>query len=87
MRNRVFVLGAGFSRAAGIPLAKELWQEVYRRSRTLTGRAAKFHEDLETYIEYKKNCDGHPEEISPKRLPNLKESQLADNEVLSLRPK
>jgi Beta/Gamma crystallin len=35
----------------------------------------------------KKNCDGHPEEISPKRLPNLKESQLADNEVLSLRPK
>lgn len=57
-RYRVFVLGAGFSRAAGLPLAPELWREVQRRARGLTGRAEQFRDDLETYIQYRKDCDG-----------------------------
>lgn len=57
-RYRIFVLGAGFSRAAGVPLAFELWRDVQRRARTLSGRAEQFWEDLETYIQYRKACDG-----------------------------
>jgi len=57
-RYRIFVLGAGFSRAAGLPLAAELWREVQRRARTLTGRAEQFQDDLQTYIQYRKACDG-----------------------------
>ena len=55
---RLFVLGAGFSRAAGLPLAVELWPEVQRRARTLPGRAKQFWDDLEIYIQYRKDCDG-----------------------------
>jgi hypothetical protein len=57
-RYRIFVLGAGFSCAAGLPLAVELWREVQRRARTLSGRAEQFWDDLETYIQYRKACDG-----------------------------
>jgi len=57
-RYRIFVLGAGFSHAAGLPLATELWREVQRRARGLTGRAEQFRDDLETYIQYRKVCDG-----------------------------
>lgn len=52
------MLGAGFSRAAGLPLAVDLWREVQRRARTLSGRAEQFWDDLETYIQYRKACDG-----------------------------
>ncbi len=38
-RFAVFVLGAGFSRSAGLPLAPELWKEVRRRAELMTGRA------------------------------------------------
>jgi hypothetical protein len=57
-RYRIFVLGAGFSRAAGLPLAVELWREVQRRARTLSGRAEQFWDNLETYIQYRKACHG-----------------------------
>jgi len=57
-RFRVFVLGAGFSHAAGLPLATELWREVRRRARGLTGRAEHFRDDLDAYIQYRKDCDG-----------------------------
>jgi beta/gamma crystallin len=35
----------------------------------------------------KKKCDGHAEELGPKKYPNFKNIPLADNEILSLRPK
>jgi hypothetical protein len=54
----VYVLGAGFSRPAGLPLACELWDDVRRRALSLSGRAEYFREDLETYIEYRRRCDG-----------------------------
>ena len=57
-RYRIFVLGAGFSRAAGLPLAVDLWREVQQRARILSGRADQFWDDLDTYIRYRKDCDG-----------------------------
>ena len=57
-RFRVFVLGAGFSKAAGFPLGLELWHEVRRRVPFLAGRASKFDHDLENYLRYKEDCFG-----------------------------
>ncbi len=57
-RYGIYILGAGFSRPAGLPLATELWSEVYRRGHAMTGRAGQFRDDLDTFIEYKKNCEG-----------------------------
>jgi hypothetical protein len=55
---RIFVLGAGFSKAAGLPLASDLWAEIRRRARSLPGRAKKFQQDLENYLEFRWRCDG-----------------------------
>ena len=55
---RILILGAGFSKPAGLPLAPELWKEIMRLARALTGRAAKLQEDLRNYIAYKHDCDG-----------------------------
>jgi len=57
-RFRIIILGAGFSRLAGYPLGTELWAEILKRAKHLSGRAGKFHQDLKNYLEYKRNCDG-----------------------------
>jgi len=57
-RFSIFVLGAGFSKAAGLPLASELWNEIRERGLQKTGRASNFKDDLDEYIEYRKLCDG-----------------------------
>ena len=57
-RFAIYILGAGFSRPAGFPLAVELWDEVRKRAFTLKGRAEYFKEDLQGYIEYRRRCDG-----------------------------
>lgn len=55
---RILVIGAGFSKPAGLPLANELWDEILRKSRFLSGRAEKFLRDLDDYIEFRSDCDG-----------------------------
>lgn len=55
---RIFILGAGFSQPAGLPLGSELWAEILRRAMRMTGRAGKFERDLNNYIEYRRDCDG-----------------------------
>jgi hypothetical protein len=65
-RFRIFILGAGFSKPAGLPVAFELWNEIRGTAARLTGRARKFNDDLETYIQFRKDCDGidlRPEEV------------------------
>ena len=57
-RFRIFILGAGFSKHAGLPLGPELWQKIRSRAQLLPGRAAKFQSDLESYIDYRRDCDG-----------------------------
>lgn len=54
----IYVLGAGFSRAGGLPLASELWPEVLRRGLKREGRAVKFRRDLDEYIEYRQGSFG-----------------------------
>jgi hypothetical protein len=66
-RFGVYILGAGFSRPAGLPLANELWPEIRRRAEVTTGRAGQhFKEDLQDYIDYKRACDG--EVLSPENV-------------------
>lgn len=55
---RIFVLGAGFSRPAGLPLAVELFSEVRNQIEQRHGRDTKFQRDLDNYIEYRNICDG-----------------------------
>ena len=55
---RIFILGAGFSKAAGLPLASELWPEIRRRARSLGGRALKFQQDMHEYLEFRRRCHG-----------------------------
>jgi len=55
---RIFILGAGFSKPAGYPLANELWPMVSERAKSLTGRASKLQDDVRAYLEYRRNCDG-----------------------------
>lgn len=63
-RFGVYILGAGFSRPAHLPLANDLWLEIRKRAAATTGRAEKhFNEDLQDYIGYKRACDG--ENLSP----------------------
>ncbi len=57
-KYRIIVLGAGFSKPAGLPIAEELWREILDRSRSLSGRASMFNDDLDEYISYRRECDG-----------------------------
>lgn len=57
-KYRVFVLGAGFSKPAGLPLADELWREILAHCKNLWGRASMLNDDLDAYIEYRRDCDG-----------------------------
>lgn len=55
---RIFVLGAGFSRPAGLPLAAELFSEVRSSVERRYGRETKFQRDIGNYVEYRSVCDG-----------------------------
>ncbi|NVK41352.1 MAG: SIR2 family protein [Oceanospirillaceae bacterium] len=55
---RIFVLGAGFSKLAGLPLASELYPLTLQAIEKEWGRETKFQRDIEAYIEYRKDCDG-----------------------------
>lgn len=57
-RHRILFLGAGFSKPAGLPLGFELWSEIRKRARILYGRAGKFHDDVQTYQAFRRECDG-----------------------------
>lgn len=57
-KYRVIILGAGFSKPAGLPLGDELWGHILNRSKTLWGRAGMLRDDIDAYIEYRRDCDG-----------------------------
>lgn len=57
-KYRIIILGAGFSKPAGLPLANDLWREILVKSKSLSGRASKFNDDLDKYISYCRECDG-----------------------------
>ena len=55
---RIIILGAGFSRPAGLPLAGELFQEIRIRARRQYGQLNAIESDLDYFIEYKRRCEG-----------------------------
>jgi hypothetical protein len=59
-KYRLIILGAGFSRPAGLPLATELWKEIRETAATFPSdlRASKFNDDLDHYIEFCKDANG-----------------------------
>jgi len=65
-RFRIIVLGAGFSRPAGLPLARELWVDLSARALRLEGRAGRFQQEIEWFRDYVLDCTGKkpaPDEI------------------------
>jgi hypothetical protein len=59
-KHRLVILGAGFSRPAGFPLAAGLWKEIRETAASFSPdlRACKFNEDLDHYIEFRRDTDG-----------------------------
>lgn len=55
---RIFILGAGFSKSAGLPLASELFPLAKAAIESEYGRDTKFQRDLENYLRYRRECDG-----------------------------
>ena len=59
-KYRLIILGAGFSRPAGFPLAVDLWKEIRETAASFPPdrRAHKFNQDLHHYIEFRRETDG-----------------------------
>lgn len=55
---RIFVIGAGFSRLAGLPLASELFPLVKAEIERRHGKDTKFQRDLDAYLRYRRIADG-----------------------------
>lgn len=55
---RIIVLGAGFSRPAGLLLADELFAEIRSRASSQYGCTNAIELDLEYFIDYKQRCKG-----------------------------
>jgi hypothetical protein len=70
---RIFILGAGFSKAAGLPLGEELYREVHYRIESELGMDTYFHRDLKYYKYFRKLCDGI----------ELKENEIDFEELIS----
>lgn len=62
-RFRIIILGAGFSKPAGLPLGIELFAEIRRRAKNRFGLKNHIERDLTEYVNYRRLCDG--QEISP----------------------
>jgi hypothetical protein len=58
MSYRLIFLGAGFSRPAGLPLGKELFNEVRRLAAAALGKRNHLEEDLVAYQQFRMDCDG-----------------------------
>lgn len=59
---RIFIIGAGFSVHAGLPLGAQLFKLVRDVVRQKYGKDNKLESDLEWYLKYRSRCDGIPEE-------------------------
>jgi hypothetical protein len=57
-RYRIFVIGAGFSVHAGLPLGNELFEAVRDVVRHNHGSDNKLEKDLDWYLRYRHHCDG-----------------------------
>ena len=59
-RYRIFILGAGFSAHAGMPLGAQLFELVRKSVQYRYGTDNKLERDLDWYLKYRMRCDGIP---------------------------
>ncbi|MEQ9109139.1 MAG: SIR2 family protein [Rhodospirillaceae bacterium] len=67
-KYRLMILGAGFSRPAGLPLAYELWNEIRETAARFPRdqRAYRFNKDLQRYISFRREAEG--EDLTPEAV-------------------
>jgi len=63
---RIFVLGAGFSKPAGLPLGNELWPEIRKRASRMPGEINHLESDIDNYIRFRRECYG--DDIAPEEV-------------------
>lgn len=56
-RFRIFIIGAGFSVHAGLPLGEQLFEHVREFIRVRYGADNKLEGDLDWYLKYRQRCD------------------------------
>lgn len=56
--HRIFILGAGFSQPAGLPLGSDLY-DLVRENLGKSGGLKGFEKDLESFCDYKQRCFGN----------------------------
>jgi NAD-dependent SIR2 family protein deacetylase len=56
-KYRIFILGAGFSKKAGLPLASGLWRKILKRAKSKQWCSETFRRDLKNYLEFRWRCD------------------------------
>lgn len=57
-KYRIFIIGAGFSVHAGLPLGAQLFEQVLEVIRNRYGSDNKLEGDLDSYLSYRFRCDG-----------------------------
>ena len=55
---RIFIIGAGFSKSAGLPLGNELWKLVLNESYLEKNFYDLLESDIYSYLEYQKQVHG-----------------------------
>lgn len=62
---RIFIIGAGFSVLAGLPLGSQIFEEIRTRAHK-HGRSKNLNSDIEDFIEFRKKCYG--ETLDPDKI-------------------
>ena len=57
-KYRIFILGAGFSKEAGLPLASQLWAKILKRAKSQQMWSETFRRDMKDYLEFQQRCGG-----------------------------
>jgi hypothetical protein len=70
--NSIFIIGAGFSKPAGLPLGTELFQLILDRAK-ITGAYQTLKRDIDQYLNYYNNVNGQ----------EIKESEINFEEFMS----
>ena len=61
---RLFILGSGFSQPAGLPLGRELFQQVRKAVADRYSSDNHVERDLKRYVEYLEDCEGTEVDIA-----------------------
>ena len=65
-KQRLIILGAGFSQPAGLPLASTLWSEIFKRGAAYSTqlRASRINDDIKNYIQFRRDTTGECTDVN-----------------------